>query len=92
MRKFRAIFKLEISWQDPRLTFYHLKEDKSRNQLLTQEYNSIWTPHIFIDDINTFFSEINEPEVIQIERANAVGKFKKKVNKKIFLKLFSLSS
>ena len=56
-----------LEWNDSGLTFTNLKEHKSQNKLTVGEREAIWTPELYFDDINIYYREENEQNIVLVE-------------------------
>lgn len=59
-----------LEWNDSGLTFANLKEHRSQNMLTVEEIEAIWTPELYYDDINIYYREENEKNVVLVEITN----------------------
>ena len=56
---FRVQFVLAVSWMEPRISFYNLKEEKPMNSLLSVEREQIWTPTLIMDNTEKKLETLN---------------------------------
>ena len=53
--------KLELSWNDHRLNFFNLKEDRSLNMAIPSDIKRIWTPVVFFRNADgNLFTNLNQ--------------------------------
>ncbi|KAF2363380.1 Neurotransmitter-gated ion-channel ligand-binding domain [Trinorchestia longiramus] len=64
---FEANFKLILSWQDSRLNFLNLKNDRSLNLVPSEEAEKIWTPVVFFRNANgNLFSNLYKGSRVEL--------------------------
>lgn len=58
---FETNLQMNLRWQDTRLNFLNLKEDRTLNLLSSGDVDKIWTPRVFFRNANgNLFSNLNQ--------------------------------
>ena len=71
---YQAQFELSLTWFDPRLKFYNLKDD-SQNILSREEQNEIWLPVVVFDNTPKKITTLNDLKTFI--SVNKTGSFKR---------------
>ena len=72
---FETMLQLKLSWQDVRLDYLNLKEDKTLNLLDKAAVDSIWTPRVFFSNaFGNLFTNLDQGSRVEcIQQGNATA-------------------